>query len=80
MQNPKPLQINAFWDEEAKVWVASSDDVRGLATEAETMEALIQKLNVMVPELLDANDPDDRDEISFRVCSEYRTVAQRRVA
>ncbi|MCO6048205.1 DUF1902 domain-containing protein [Mesorhizobium sp. RP14(2022)] len=44
--------IEAFWDDEAKVWVASSIDDLGLATEAETIEALQQKLSVMVPDLL----------------------------
>jgi len=48
----KPLFIRAEWDEEATVWVATSDDVPGLATEAETMEGLIGKLKVMIPELL----------------------------
>ena len=32
--------VRAEWDEEAKVWVATSDDVPGLETEAETMEIL----------------------------------------
>jgi len=44
--------VSAFWDEEAKVWVATSDDVPGLATEAETVELLLGKLRVMIPELL----------------------------
>ena len=51
----KPLQIQADWDDEATVWVAISDDVPGLATEAETLEHLIEKLKIMVPELLDLN-------------------------
>jgi hypothetical protein len=34
-----PLLVTAEWDEEAKVWVATSDDVPGLATEAESREA-----------------------------------------
>ncbi len=42
------------WDPEA-VWVAVSDDVPGLATEAGTIETLTKKLRVMVPELLEAN-------------------------
>lgn len=50
--------IHASWDAEAKVWVATSDDVPGLVTEADTLEALDSKLQVMVPELLAANtDP-----------------------
>ena len=36
--------VRAEWDGEAKVWVATSDDVPGLATEAETMEELSKKL------------------------------------
>ncbi|MBE7184747.1 MAG: DUF1902 domain-containing protein [Methylobacterium mesophilicum] len=44
--------IEAFWDAEAGVWVASSVGDLGLATEAETIEALQKKLSVMVPDLL----------------------------
>ena len=51
----KPYFIRAEWDDEAAVWVASSDDVPGLATEEETLEGLVAKLAVMVPELLEAN-------------------------
>jgi len=40
---------------EAKVWVATSDDVPGLATEARDVDALIKKLRVMIPELLTTN-------------------------
>lgn len=80
MKRGKLLNVNAFWDEEASVWVASSDDVKGLTTEAPTVEALIKKLNVMIPELLEANGISAEDAIPFRLCSEYRTVAARRVA
>ena len=41
----KPYYVHAAWDEEARVWVASSEDVPGLATEAEAFEVLIDKLN-----------------------------------
>ena len=51
----KALFVHAEWDDEARVWVATSDDVPGLATESETVEALIAKLEVLIPELLDAN-------------------------
>ena len=39
----KPFFIRAEWDEEAQVWVASSDDVPGLATEEKTLEGLITR-------------------------------------
>jgi predicted RNase H-like HicB family nuclease len=51
----KPYFVRAEWDGEAAVWVATSDDVPGLITEAATIEALDAKLKSMVPELLEAN-------------------------
>ena len=32
----KDIRVEAFWDEEAHVWVASSNDVPGLITEETT--------------------------------------------
>lgn len=45
-------KIDALWDAEAAVWVATSEDVPGLVTEANTIESLSQKLHNMVPDLL----------------------------
>ncbi len=62
--------IQADWDPEASVWVATSEDVPGLATEAETIEALTEKLRVMIPELLEANQMlPDHLAISFELTS-----------
>jgi hypothetical protein len=52
----RPLFVRAEWDEVALVWVATSDDVPGLATEGATVEGLIEKLKVMIPELLALNE------------------------
>ncbi len=49
------IKVSAFWDAEANVWVASSDDLPGLVTEASTIEALTEKLKVIIPELLELN-------------------------
>ncbi len=46
------------WDEEARVWFATSDEVMGLATEAATFEELLAKLDVVVPELLAENEEE----------------------
>jgi predicted RNase H-like HicB family nuclease len=51
----KQITVNAEWDSEAKVWVATSDDVPGLITEADTLEVLADKLSILIPELLEAN-------------------------
>ncbi|MDQ1270189.1 MAG: hypothetical protein QG618_1499 [Thermodesulfobacteriota bacterium] len=65
--NKKPYFIRAEWDDEADVWVASSEDVLGLATESATLEGLIEKLKVMIPELLEANGEDVEQETPFVV-------------
>jgi predicted RNase H-like HicB family nuclease len=49
------ITVTAFWDDEAHVWVAESDAVPGLITEAQTLEDLSAKLEVTIPELLEAN-------------------------
>jgi hypothetical protein len=73
----KPLFVHAEWDEEARVWVATSDDVPGLATEESTIEGLIKKLKVMIPELLEANGKLVEGEVPFEVLTRRFEVAQR---
>ena len=73
----KVLFIRAEWDAEASVWVATSDDVPGLATEADTLEALSAKLDVMVPELLQANGYDDGPDVPFELLARKFSVAHR---
>lgn len=56
------LKIKATWDEEVYVWVATSDDVMGLAIEASTMDALIERLKIVIPELLVCNHQAELNE------------------
>jgi predicted RNase H-like HicB family nuclease len=74
-----PYQVKAEWDDAASVWVASSDDVPGLATGADTFEALIDKLKIVIPELLEANGllPDGTTDVPFAVTAERIEMAQR---
>ena len=76
----KSLFIRAEWDEEARVWVATSDDVPGLVAEAETEEALLAKLHVLIPELLDANGYPDGGDIPFELFSRRFDVVYREAA
>jgi predicted RNase H-like HicB family nuclease len=69
--------VRAEWDAEAGVWVASSDDVPGLATEAETLEALSDKLERMIPELLDANGCGTGAEVPFELLARKFSVTHR---
>lgn len=66
----KAIRIQADWDPDARVWVAESDDVPGLVTEGETLEALAEKLRVLIPDLLEANGvtpPTDDHGIPFDI-------------
>ena len=72
----KPYFIHAEWDDEAAVWVATSDDVPGLATEAETQEQLIDKLKVLIPELLEANGVGAGADVSFELLTRRFEVAR----
>jgi predicted RNase H-like HicB family nuclease len=58
------LSTHTIDKDEAGVWVATSDDVPGLVAEAESLDALSEKLKVLVPELLDVNGVDQDQEAS----------------
>ena len=78
--NPKPLFVHAEWDDEALVWVATSDDVPGLVTEAETAEELIEKLKRLIPELLEANGvilPGGEEGVPFELLTRRFEQAHR---
>jgi predicted RNase H-like HicB family nuclease len=47
--------VTAAWDDEAGVWVATSDDIPGLITEAATLDALLERVVAVAPELLEDN-------------------------
>lgn len=76
----KSLFVRAEWDDEAEVWVATSDDVPGLVAEADTTEALLEKLHVLIPELLEANDYPDGESVSFELLARRFDVAYRHAA
>jgi predicted RNase H-like HicB family nuclease len=75
----RPIVVNATWDPEAKVWIAESDGVSGLATGADTLEELVEKLKVAIPELLAENGiAFEADNLPFKIeaeRSEYANVA-----
>jgi len=55
----RPIVVTADWDPEAGVWVATTRDLRGLVTEAETLEALRAKLPGMIIDLLEEAGESD---------------------
>ena len=47
------LQVTAKWYED--MWIAVSEDIPGLVTEASTLEELSESLETVIPELLREN-------------------------
>jgi predicted RNase H-like HicB family nuclease len=76
----RTYRVHCIWDGEAAVWVASSDDVPGLATGAETLDELVDKLKVVIPELLEANGllaAGEPGDIPFAIIAERHERAPR---
>lgn len=74
---PRIITVIAQWDPDAAVWVASSQDVPGLVTEADTLELLEEKLKVMIPELFEANHvalPPDLRELPLAIIAHRENV------
>jgi predicted RNase H-like HicB family nuclease len=59
--------VRATWDAEAQVYVADSDDVPGLITEAASLDALVAKLQSLIPELLELNESELPAEVPFQL-------------
>jgi hypothetical protein len=73
----REIKIKAMWDAEVKVWIAVSDDVPGLVTEAKTSARLMRKLRILIPELLEANGQLhelEKGEIPFHLLSERSEI------
>lgn len=47
--------INLTWDNEASVWIATSDDIHGLVLESGSFDALLERTRFAIPELLELN-------------------------
>lgn len=48
-------EINLLWDDEAQVWVATSENIPGLILESGSFDALLERVRFAVPELLELN-------------------------
>ena len=57
--------INLIWDNDASVWVATSEDVPGLTLESGSFDALIERIRFAVPELLDLNGESQPGSLVF---------------
>ena len=49
----RDINIQARWDGEASVWIATSTDVPGLVVEADTWPTMIEEVKLVLPELME---------------------------
>jgi len=54
---PMLIKVDVFYDDEVHVYFATSRDIRGLVIEAETLDALKNEAQELIPELLQLNLP-----------------------
>jgi len=79
MMPKSAFQVNAFWDSEAAVWVATSETVPGLVTEATSFDELQHKLRYLIPELLVLNQViagDYKGPISFELVTHTQETVE----
>jgi Zn-finger nucleic acid-binding protein len=49
-------KIQILWDDEARVWIATSPDIPGLVLESGSVDALIERVRVAASELLEIGE------------------------
>ena len=65
------IVVQALWDEEARVWGATSADIAGLAIEADTLERLTEKVIPAIEDLIELNGiATDLKEIPVEIRAE----------
>jgi predicted RNase H-like HicB family nuclease len=53
------------WDDEARVWIAESDDIPGLILESGSLDVLIERVRYAAPELLELSGNTANVSLSF---------------
>lgn len=63
----REITIQARWDGEASVWLATSEDVPGLVVEADTWPAMINEVQLVLPDLLEVSGQSaDKLSLTFK--------------
>ena len=50
--------ITFTWDDEAAVWIATSNDIPGLVLESGSYDALVERTRFAIPQLLSLNSSE----------------------
>jgi hypothetical protein len=69
------INIQARWDGEASVWIATSADVPGLVVESDTWPGMIEEVGLVLPELMEVSGRGSEDiSLTFKA-EEHRDLA-----
>jgi hypothetical protein len=79
VMNAYDVVVQANWDAEAGVWVATSEHI-GLVTEADSLEALRGKLPAMIEDLLADSHADCVVDIEIVAHAHEQAIIRRPVA
>jgi len=67
--------INFTWDNEAEVWIATSNDIPGLVLESGSFDALLERTRFAVPELIRLNSSKNQSfSLTFKSERHERVV------
>ena len=65
-------QVNFDYDNEAQVWIATSNDVTGLILESESPEILMKRVVDAIPELIELNNLPKYTAVNFSMTRRER--------
>lgn len=55
----KEIHIDARWDDEVRVWIATSENAPGLVVEASSWQTMIDEVRIVLPDLLEIDSARD---------------------
>lgn len=67
--------INLTWDNDANVWIATSDDIPGLVLESGSFDALLERIRFAAPELLALNNSKNTSYVLSFVSNRRERIA-----
>lgn len=67
--------VNLTWDNEAGVWIATSNDIPGLVLESGSFDALLERVRFAAPELISLNDSDKSSFMLSFVSNRHERIA-----
>jgi hypothetical protein len=57
----RSINVTARWENDARVWLATSEDVAGLVVEADTWAGMIEEVRLVLPDLLETAGQSSSD-------------------